>query len=257
MENNRKIYGDVVGAPVPKLDVYSKEEINKMFAGGCKYMGEVETLDDLPYLYTFKAIGAPYIMQKGVKTEVGTYNSETGEVTFDRYEVNALPGVVVPVEGKTIKAGYYFGKVDLGTISIESGQSFIHYYVGDFYEDEDYITCGQSKPVYYGEFFVSGLSVVLGTNFYSSFIDGTSAITGSVQKVGVDKEGAECEPLEVGHIYKVLDENVSYIWTGEKWDVFSVYSEGADLFETALGDIDAALDSIIEIQNSLIGGEAV
>ena len=67
--------------------------------------------------------------------------------------------------------------------------------------------------------------------------------------------------LQNGSIYEVKETGLSYGWTGSTWDVLGTSHidqearQGIENLEADIGDVETALDSIINIQNSLIGGE--
>ena len=247
---NNKIVGNMVGTSRPKTDiidaytktetdemldlkvnnedVYTKTETDEMLNGGCKYMGEVDTFSDLPYIHNFNVIGAPFTGEGGKKQDVGTYNSETGEITFNN---SKLPGtgtsvglILIPVEETLLKEGYYaLPKIDFGSITgftdLEDDKNYLtfEYYLESSIGKKD-VKFKNTKSVKLTEKTITHVAIYFENTYSDAVLNGTSAITCSLQKVNVDSKGVECEPLETGHMYKVSDENACYIWTGSSWD---------------------------------------
>ena len=64
------------------------------------------------------------------------------------------------------------------------------------------------------------------------------------------------ENVSAGDVYNVLDSDMNYAWSGQNWD--SLGGEHRDMEARAqIGKVDEALNVIIAIQNSLLGGSNV
>jgi hypothetical protein len=270
MENNHKIYGDVVGVPIPPIDSYTKDEMNKLLANkvnkedivsAYKFCGSVDKFEDLPHRYDLILDGTPKTHEgEDLSPDLYTYDEQTNSLTVNR---NAGQ-IFIPIKSTLLKAGHYatnakpeyintdfvvlldkenkvFGiqSASPNTGSTLSSSMYIRYILAD---------ATQGIKIENG--YVETIYKTSPDMFYTE-MDGTYE--------GVELFNGE---LENGNVYNVLLDGMNYAWTGTKWDALG--GEHKDLearadienLEIQVGDIETALDSIIEIQNSLIGGEA-
>ena len=206
-----------------KPDVYTKEQTESLFENMCKYKGVVETFDDLPYEVTFEVTGAPYMVVDGVRQDIGSYNSSTGVVSFDK---EALPSgeyvIKFPVNKKTIESGYYAcGRIDFGNITgldAACDEFFeLERYIGE-YTKAKYIPCDSDIAFEHEEQDIDVLTVSVTKELGLRIIDGSGKIVAHLSKVVYQGWMTPHESLSTGHIYKVLDSDTNYIWNGTEWD---------------------------------------
>ena len=297
MANNFKVYGNVVGVPNPKLDVYTKSEINTRLnekadksdiTNVYKFFGSVEKFNDLPFKYDLIPNGVP--THNGVKC--GDYDGETHTVTIDETVLSGHEDrIIIPIVPIDVVAGKYF------TDSVYYGNAYIGklctYVCGAGGETYEELSAGVIDHIEiftpHGEETISGTTNYLGylPKILDSWLIYEDSNFPEIPN-GVYEQGA---------VYNVLSDGMNYAWTGTDWDALGgehkdvearanieelrIYTEnlnsGLDTtFSTAseadsrsqdnmgkitelqnqMGDVETALDEIIEIQNSLMGGEA-
>ena len=258
-----KIYGNVVGAPTPPIDSYTKAETNKLLANkvskedivsAYKFCGSVDKFDDLPHRYALIPNGVPTL--NGVAC--GTYDEETHTVSIDLHDCD-FEGLIIPIVPINIRGGKYF------TRSI--------YYDNALIGELDTYACGAGGNTYVNlnDCIIDHISLL---NIYGEGgVSGTTDHLGYLNKITdswLPEDSNEpyfpSGAYDNGNVYNVLDGGMNYAWTGTDWDALG--GEHKDLeareqiealtttLQEQTSDIETALDSIIEIQNGLIGGDA-
>lgn len=249
----------------------NKSDISNVY----RFKGSVESFDDLPIgnnIEISKPNGEVIVVEGEGYASYFDFKEDTKEVSFSG-EIDAeysdfYSSVIIPIPDVELSEGYYV--VEL----ISEGLNYcpeiyhiftLHKYVTNIMENQVYV----DKPIMlhltekttfkYLNWEMNGQYFVTNADFKIKGV--------SFRKVNYKEEfgmNPEKYPfLESGDVYNALDTDINYAWTGEKWD--SLGGEHKDLearadieaLETQMGDIETVLDSIIEIQNGLIGGEEV
>ncbi len=241
-----------------KLNVKAnKSDVSNVY----KFCGSVKSEGDLPFDYTFECNGAPYIIAEGQKQEIGTFIETTGEVAFNNQSLRVPAGgevvVIFPVKTVTLKAGWYdiTANVNLGDISVDE------YAVTRWHEIAGVPDMHTSIPIYLDETEVTEILVhyvadySTGGEVYFNFSEGK--VTGSLNKIVYeDEDNYGNQSISEGVVYNVLDTGMNYAWNGTDWDALG--GEHKDIeARTQIGKVDEALDGILSIQNSLMGGDSV
>ena len=249
-----KVVGNVVGVPNPKPDVYTKAEIDKKLenisdiANVYKYVGSVEKFEDLPHRYDLIPNGVPTVNGE----PCGSYDAETHTVTIDNTNLEWAKNVIIPIVPINIVAGKYFTT---------------HTYYGDAYIGNlDTYTCGNGGETYEEMPEQTIDHIELFSVSGEEIISGTTNNLGTLPKIMDSWLNPEDEFPNVpyipsdaydnGNVYNVIKDGMNYAWTGTDWDALGGEHKDLEAREQ-IGDIETALDSIIEIQNSLIGGGIV
>lgn len=226
-----------------------------------KFKGSVDSFDNLPQIIRFEANGDP-TDQNG--TIIGTFSHETGEITFDNFtatiERNKSLLVKIPVKPVEIKEGYYWNPaVNMGDIQIEHDGGD-HILSIDNISDI-YVVHGTPSSIPAQT--ITHICLDITADYYATLeglanvtISGTGKITGTLEKTPQinDWDYMYVSDLSVGDVYNAVDTDMNYAWTGAEWDRLGGAHKDMEA-RAQIGDIETALDSIIEIQNSLIGGE--
>ena len=281
MENNHKIYGNVVGAPFLPVDSYTKKETDALLdkkvskediVSAYRFCGSVDKFEDLPHRYALIPNGIPTFNGK----PCGTYDEETHTVTvYETHLENHFDRINIPIVPITIRGGKYF------TDRVYYGDA----YIGSLYT----YVCGAGGSSY--QELSAGVidQIELSAPYGDETMGGTTDHLGYLNKIAdawlIDKYDPNLpnipkDAYDNGNVYNVLEDGMNYAWTGTDWDALG--GEHKDLEARAeieslrtftnfeldymfgeigkndarIGDIETALDSIIEIQNSLIGGDA-
>ena len=292
-----------------KSSVYTKSEVNTELnkkvnksdlANVYKFMGSVETFDDLPHRYTLipnidveKGL-VPKLNDQPLSNDLYKYDKDTHAVTINdvflgRVDVDRI---IIPIVPISIKAGKYF------TDSVYYGNA----YIGNLCTYE----CGAGGDTYVDipEQTIDHIEIF--TPYGEETISGTTNSIGTLDKITdswlIDGWGNYPRipngAYDNGAVYNVNTDGMNYAWTGIDWDalgtshidsearkdieelniktdelqsninsIYSIADEAnsrsqdnmrqIDELHTQMGDIETALDSIIAIQNSLIGGDSV
>ena len=215
MGNNFKVVGNVVGVPNPKPDVYTRAEMNKLLAnkvskedisGVYKFCGSVETFEDLPLRYEFIPKGAPVLHSDDPERDGktwGSYDPITHKVTVD--ELYPFESVTVEVNTVTLRPGAYISypiqNIDINSPVNSYGVSF-----------------GYEPTIISDSREITEISLLN----YRGDIVALSFDSWSVIKItddALDSDGKYWGKfnLENGNVYNVLDEGVSYVWSGNEW----------------------------------------
>lgn len=264
MANSFKVVGNVVGVPNPKPDVYTKAEMNNLLANkvskedivsAYKYVGSVEKFEDLPHRYELipnidieKGL-VPTLNGQPLSGDLWEYNEDTGEITLKDVPVDAgYEGVTIPIIPINIVAGKYF------TLNTYYGDAFI----GDLCT----YVCGAAGDTYvelkaqtidHIEVFDVKGDAVSGTTDHLGYLD---KITDSwlTDEYCPNLPHIPSDAFDNGNVYNVLSDGMNYAWTGTEWDALGGEHKDIEAREQ-IGDINAALEAIIEIDNKLIGGD--
>ena len=247
---NSKIYGGFLGVPNPKSG-YTNADIVNVY----KFCGSVEKFEDLPHRYEL----IPNIdIQKGLVPTLNgqplpetlwEYDEDTGEITFKDVHIDAVyEGITIPIVPINIVAGKYF------TTSVYYGNA----YIGDL---NTYV-CGAAGDTYV-ELKAQTIDHIEVFDVYDDGISGTTDHLGYLDKITdswlpkySNVPDIPSNAYDNGNVYNVLDTGMNYAWTGEEWDALGGEHKDLEAREQ-IGDIETALDHIIEIQNGLIGGDGV
>ena len=235
-----------------KSNTYTKLEANRIFAQKSdisnvyKFKGSVDTFDEelmTPATYEIIPKGNP--TYNGVV--VGTYDAENRTVTIDSKKLEGWVDyeVVVPIEEIVVPKGYYSCKWDISIAGMDG------YWADGYYaykkNNEEIVT-----TVSIGNYGDHGAGTIeLGNLKKHSSVEVELA-----ENPYYDADYQVIATLETGDVYNVLDSGMNYAWTGSSWDALGGEHKDLEAREM-IGDIETALDSIIEIQNSLIGGDSV
>ena len=230
------------------------------------FKGSVDTFDDLPKVYEFIPCGNPTV--DGI--EVGTFDAKNGTITLDRELILDGWSIRVPIVEIVAKKGqYYIDEYD-SDVDVLGFPAYYHYASLQLFEidadtkiTEIYIGAPANEQSYSGTYRLGKM--------YSGYHDDSDTY----------------EPLKPidrnnGDVYEVKESGLSYGWTGSTWDalgtshideyareqiatirtetdalIYSAELQDGQITELQnnVGDIETALDLIIEIQNSLIGGD--
>lgn len=247
-------------------DLEAREEIKRLkesTVSAYRFCGSVENFEDLPIEYHLIPNGVPMLAEYDlvsntliVSEPCGSYDEKTHTVTVD---VDYLGDkcIRIPIVPITLKPGKYYP--DYGAyypMYIGSIASYPHYILQQIDKDEVVTYIEMFHPgTDGGEFRFSISSLGSIPRVIDSFLNIDEY--DNVEYVAPD--GA----YSPGAVYEVKESGLSYGWTGSSWDALGTSHidqearDGIENLETQIGDIETALDSIIEIQNSLIGGESV
>lgn len=241
---------DEARADIDKLETEMKNKANKEdIVSAYKFCGSIDTFDEelmTPATYEIIPTGNPTYNGE----VVGTFDAESRTVTIDSNKLEGWEGyeVKVQIEPITISKGYYSFDNEVGILN-ERGNVLVNGYFyseGCVWKIEDTITISE---------------VCIGTQGYS--YSGTHSLGRLFKDSSVQvEETYMCATgfqvirnLTAGDVYNAIDTGMNYAWTGTEWDALGGEHKDLEAREQ-IGDIETALDSIIEIQNSLIGGDA-
>lgn len=240
---NSKIYGGFLGVPNPKSG-YTNADIVNVY----KFCGSVDKFEDLPHRYDLIPNGVPTINGE----DCGSFENRT--ITIDETYLDGSYEIIVPIERIELKPGYYY--ID-GLHTDKTMHSNAYVDVGGV---NSYECTLMYMPKYIGKTTIVDHIVI--ANHNGGDIGGSTTTFGSLLKVDETwfEEGQEpnipYEIYEQGVVYNVLDGGMNYAWTGTDWDALGGEHKDLEAREQ-IGDIETALDEIINIQNSLIGGDSV
>ena len=237
---NSKIYGGFLGVPNPKPDVNTNADIVNVY----KFCGSVETVGGLPFCIDFVPAGNPTLND----VEVGTYDAQNKCIYFN--EDMELTGFVVevPIEKVTLLEGQY--------VVTSTNDKFMEHYRYEFDYANTMLTIDEEskscETLYFGH--ANSETVYKGTPYYLGKLEGMTKHIIEEHPDGF--VWFEDSAPSVGDVYNVLKNGMNYAWTGTEWDALGGEHKDLEAREQ-IGDIETALDSIIAIQNSLIGGDGV
>lgn len=264
LDDHVKNIGNPHGVTAYQVGAYTKEEITDMLkkkadisdiSSVYRFKGSVNSVDDLPYTYKLIPSGAPSYNGQ----VCGTF--EGGFVTINSVDDGDLSEFVVPIKEVTLPRGYYAIVSDLSSGMYHSGvrvggYEFDEYvvpwnYVFKIEEDitisEAYIFRHSGSP-FDG---CNGSVVCTLIRVSGEYVDETSRNSDGAYSAVVPEQYINCE---MGDVYNVPESDANYAWTGDKWD--SLGGEHKDLeAREQIGNVEEALDEIIEIQRNLIGGD--
>lgn len=253
-----------------------------------RFCGSVDTFDDLPVQYQMIPNGVP--THNG--QVCGTYDEKTHTVTIDETTlVDSFDRIIVPIVPINVKSGKYF----CDDVNVSTSFGLSNAYIGTLCTyvcgagGSTYETLTEGTIDHIELFTPHGYETVGGSTnnlgvlptIIDSWIDEDGLVDGNIPTGAYD----------AGAVYEVKDSGLSYGWTGSSWDALGtshIDSEARDNIATIqeqlqtntnnlegvmqtldeervkigtlqeqTGDVETALDSIIEIQNSLKGGEEV
>ena len=219
-----------------------------------RYMGSVSSVENLPVIYSFEVGGVP---KDETGAAIGTYDEKTGKFTFD-YSVTLSDEdektITIPLKNPIQLPDGYFasGYIDFGNISVSCGDGLVvDKYVGRIF-------CYSVPRGFAGdEVQVSEISLILYTDDQTDnctfSLSGSGKITAGIYKV--EQSNDLFAPLEAGNVYNVLESDVNYAWTGKNWDALGGEHKDVEA-RNQIGNVEDAIDSIIAIQNILIGGNS-
>ena len=267
---------DLKNTKANKSEVYTKNEVNTELAkkankedvaSAYKFMGSVSTFDDLPWRYALIPNGVPYVIENGVKREVGTFNKETGVATLTEDGVGAVRFPIIPIDVKADTP--YFCD------TTEFGEGYLI-----FEDDTEWFSTALCNDAHGHSFAYTSTDNKVTAVLPISYYEGMESDNMGVLYKALDSWHREWQDspeqkaayipndaFDNGNVYNVLKDGMNYAWTGTEWDALG--GEHRDIeareqikalsntLEEQTGDIESALDSIIEIQNSLIGGDSV
>ena len=236
---------DEARADIENLEAELDKKANKEdMVSAYKFCGSVDTVADLPFNIEFVPAGNPTL--NGV--EVGTYDAQNKCIYFNEDMELTSFGVQIPIEKVTLIEGEYGVSSD----KVEFlGQSKIN-----FEENNEILTIGTEgkscEVLYFGN--RSYVDVYKGEPYYLGNLCGLTKLIIEEHPDGF--VWLEDSAPSVGDIYNVLKGGMNYAWTGTQWDALGGEHRDMEAREQ-IGDIETALDTILEIQNSLIGGDSV
>ena len=245
------------------------KKINKSdISGVYTFGGSVETLDKLGEALEIKLLPDGDPEYNGVKC--GRLEKSTGVLVVDPIYDDALSEIIIPVKEVLLKAGYYAVVSNMKEGKYTSGVWVSGKELDEFCYPEKRVIKIKNDIV------ITEASIIRhsGSLFYGCEgnvvctlikVDERLVDMDSYESYNGSYATGDYEAIEpvVGMVYNVLDTDMNYAWTGTEWDALG--GEHKDLearadieaLETQMGDIESALDSIIEIQNELIGGDGV
>lgn len=242
---------DEARADIDKLEAELDKKANKEdLVSAYKFCGSVEKCEDLPFKYDLIPNGVPTINGE----PCGSF--ENGKVTFNEISVEAGVEIIVPIERIELKPGYYYIDKISADDTIHHSNPAVN--VGGVDSYGCTLVC---LPVYIGETKTVDHIVLFDPNNILT-ISGSTTTFGTLPKVDeswfeeYQTPNIPYEVYEQGAVYNVLKDGMNYAWTGTEWDALGGEHKDLEAREQ-IGDIETALDSIIEIQNSLIGGDGV
>ena len=256
-ELQKQIYNKAdISTTYTKMEVDTKldKKANKEdVVSAYRFCGSVDTFDDLPYIYKLIPCNVPIIHSENPEidgTVWGSFDKDTHTVTV-REGTLETDTITIPIVPITINGLCYSVDEPCGHMSAPL----------------DTYGCGGHGNI--DSFEMTEITeVTLGFHPANQYSFGGSASEFVVYKItpnDVDEYGMNlwtCD-LQNGSIYEVKETGLSYGWTGSTWDVLGTSHidqearQGIENLEADIGDVETALDSIINIQNSLIGGDGV
>lgn len=237
---NSKIYGGFLGVPNPKSG-YTNADIVNVY----KFCGSIDTFDEelmTPATYEIIPTGNPTYNGE----VVGTFDAENRTVTIDKDKLSEWEAydVVVPIEEITLAKGYYTFTEEMSVAGID-GYWFIS---GNVYKKDEESVVSAINIGYYG-------TSQAGTYELHNLQKYSSVEVELSERPHYDAIYEKVTTLKTGDVYNILDSGMNYAWTGTEWDALGGEHKDLEAREQ-IGDIETALDEIINIQNSLIGGDA-
>ena len=266
-EDMQKDIDDLKDTKADKSSVYTKSEVNtelnkkvnkEDLVSAYKFCGSVEKFEDLPFKWELIPSDNALEYPDGtpLSDDLYEYNSDAHTITF---KVNIYEGVVVPIVPITIPKGYYYCDYWFCNAPIIVGDNFLNtsdfddkalYDINFKYNDEEKtINKITLLHVQQGEYTTSTLYKAVNTWYYDKPYPDGSGNSGKMAYIPSDA-------YDNGNVYNVIKGGMNYAWTGTEWDALG--GEHRDMeARWQIGNVDAALDTILEIQNSLIGGDSV
>ena len=264
VDYNALIHGDNTNNPhlvtASQVGAYTKSEVDSKLSNKAdksdianvyKYKGSVDKFEDL------------YTEYKVVPNDVPTYKGELWG-TFENgcFSVNPIEDeswvtVDIPIEEITLKKGYYV--VNMGDIQRSGAASWINIDMGGYIlQDVEMLSVIKIDE----DTVISGATIAQHSGGYLNSATGTLVCTFCkvddkfIEESGDDYQLKSDDYMpKVGDVYNIIKDGMNYAWTGTDWDALG--GEHKDLeARWQIGNVDAALDTILEIQNALIGGDA-
>lgn len=220
-----------------------------------EFKGSVNTSNELPDKYSgFTVNGNPTANGE----DIGTFDSRSNTATFtlpaNDTGIPDIIEVIIPVNEKKIPAGLYNGESFRRSIN----SSFGGYTFADFvYINENKLEAWIYPTEINTEFSASYIKLGMITleNTPVTVTLNLAEIYVLVYELNSGVETSHIHTLEAGDVYNCVDTGANYAWTGYEWDALGGDHKDLEAREM-IGDIETALDDIIEIQNSLIGGDS-
>lgn len=239
----------------------SKKADKSDITGVYTFGGSVETFDELGVAFEIKLLPDGEPEYNG--TKCGTFDKSTGKLVVDPVDDDDLYEIVIPVKEVLLKAGYYAVVSDMNNGMYVSGITVSGYDLDDY--------CCPGKRVIRLENDVKVTQAKIIRHSSSPFLGCEGDVVCTLIKVDeklVDPDSYDSYngsyateefnsilPV-VGMVYNVRDTDINYAWTGTEWDALG--GEHKDMEARAqIGKVDEALNVIIAIQNSLLGGSNV
>ena len=243
---------DEARADIENLEAELDKKANKEdMVSAYKFCGSVEKFEDLPHRYELIPNGVPMLNGK----VCGTYDEETHTVkvneAFIRDYNDTIIVPIVPIDivaGKYYTTHTYYGDAKIGNLDT--------YGCGD--GGETYLEMPEQTIDYIEIFIVHGAEgTISGTTNHLGYLDKiTDSWLNPEDEWFPNVPYIPSDAFDNGNVYNVIKGGMNYAWTGTEWDALG--GEHKDIeARWQIGNVDAALDTILEIQNSLIGGDSV